>query len=153
MTPRPEGPGTGPGRLSSAVVIGTGLIGTSIALALCEQGVTVWLADHDPAAARLAADLGAGEVLPEPLGAAERGQDASEEAGFPLLGLALALCGSNRLSSLVRRPKRRRKLPVPPLLGNCCDHPEGDEVLPGVVEKTFVNFYCALSQLPSRYPQ
>src|SRR6516165_152905 len=57
-------------------------------------------------------------------------QDASEEPGFPLLGLALALCGSNRLSSLVRRPKRRRQLPVPPLLGNCCDHPEGDEVLP-----------------------
>ncbi|HYA49711.1 MAG TPA: 3-hydroxyacyl-CoA dehydrogenase NAD-binding domain-containing protein, partial [Streptosporangiaceae bacterium] len=66
MTPRPGGPETGPGRLGSAVVIGTGLIGTSIALALREQGVTVWLTDHDPAAARLAADLGAGNVLPEP---------------------------------------------------------------------------------------
>jgi len=76
VTPRTGGPETGPGRLGSAVVIGTGLIGTSIALALCEQGVTVWLADHDPAAAKLAADLGAGKVLPEPLGAAERGQDA-----------------------------------------------------------------------------
>ena len=76
MTPRPGGPETGPGRLGSAVVIGTGLIGTSIALALCEQGVTVWLTDHDPAAARLAAELGAGRVLPEPLGAVERGQDA-----------------------------------------------------------------------------
>ena len=78
MTPRPGGPETGPGGLGSAVVIGTGLIGTSIALALCEQGVTVWLTDHDPAAARLAADLGAGKVLPGPLGAAERGQDAPE---------------------------------------------------------------------------
>jgi prephenate dehydrogenase len=45
-------------------VIGTGLIGTSIALALREHGATVWLADSDPAAARLAADLGAGEPMP-----------------------------------------------------------------------------------------
>ena len=45
-------------------VIGTGLIGTSIALALREHGSAVWLADSDPAAARLAADLGAGEPLP-----------------------------------------------------------------------------------------
>jgi len=46
------------------VVIGTGLIGTSIALALREGGSSVWLADQDQAAARLAADLGAGEPLP-----------------------------------------------------------------------------------------
>jgi prephenate dehydrogenase len=45
-------------------VIGTGLIGTSIALALREHGSAVWLSDEDPAAARLAADLGAGEPLP-----------------------------------------------------------------------------------------
>jgi prephenate dehydrogenase len=83
VTPRPEGPQAGPGGLGSAVVIGTGLLGTSIALALSEQGVTVWLADHDPAAARLAADLGAGKVLPEPLGAAERGQGSPEAAAPP----------------------------------------------------------------------
>jgi prephenate dehydrogenase len=35
-------------------VIGTGLIGTSVALALREQGAGVWLADADPEAARLA---------------------------------------------------------------------------------------------------
>jgi prephenate dehydrogenase len=46
-------------------VIGTGLIGTSVALALREQGVSVWLADTDPEAARLAANLGAGEPLPQ----------------------------------------------------------------------------------------
>jgi prephenate dehydrogenase len=46
-------------------VIGTGLIGTSIALALREHGSTVWLTDSDPAAARLAAGLGAGELLPD----------------------------------------------------------------------------------------
>jgi prephenate dehydrogenase len=52
---------TSPARV---IVIGTGLIGTSVALALRPQGVTVWLADSDPAAARLAADIGAGAVLP-----------------------------------------------------------------------------------------
>jgi prephenate dehydrogenase len=46
------------------VVIGTGMIGTSVALALRQRGAEVWLADRDPAAARLAADIGAGTVLP-----------------------------------------------------------------------------------------
>lgn len=44
-------------------VIGTGLIGTSVALALREHGASVWLADTDPEAVRLAASLGAGEPL------------------------------------------------------------------------------------------
>ena len=52
---------TGPRRV---VVIGTGLIGTSVALALRERGADVWLADRDAAAARLAADIGAGTLLP-----------------------------------------------------------------------------------------
>ena len=55
--------------------------------------------------------------------------DASEEPGFPFLGLALALCGSNRLSRRDRRPVRRRELPVPPLLGNRRDHFDGLERL------------------------
>jgi len=50
-------------------VIGTGLIGTSVALALRERGEQVWLADSDPEAARLAANLGAGELLPPAAGA------------------------------------------------------------------------------------
>ena len=45
------------------VVIGAGLIGTSAALALRRGGTGVWLWDRDPAAAALAADLGAGQVL------------------------------------------------------------------------------------------
>lgn len=45
------------------IIIGTGLIGTSIALALREQGTQIWLSDADPASARLAADLGAGQPL------------------------------------------------------------------------------------------
>jgi prephenate dehydrogenase len=46
-------------------VLGTGLIGTSVALALRERGAHVWLSDQDPEAARLAANLGAGEPLPD----------------------------------------------------------------------------------------
>jgi prephenate dehydrogenase len=46
------------------LIIGTGLIGTSAGLALRERGVRVWLADHDPDVARLAASLGAGELPP-----------------------------------------------------------------------------------------
>jgi prephenate dehydrogenase len=46
-------------------VIGTGLIGTSIALALRQAGSSVWLADRDLEAARLAVNLGAGEPLPD----------------------------------------------------------------------------------------
>lgn len=48
--------------MRSAAVVGTGLIGTSIALALSGRGVTPHLLDTDPQAARLAADLGAGVV-------------------------------------------------------------------------------------------
>lgn len=46
--------------MRTALVIGTGLIGTSAALALAGRGVTVHLADHDPEQARTAAALGAG---------------------------------------------------------------------------------------------
>ncbi|MFS4106047.1 prephenate dehydrogenase [Streptomyces sp. PD-S100-1] len=46
--------------MRTALVIGTGLIGTSAALALTARGVTVHLADHDPGQARTAAALGAG---------------------------------------------------------------------------------------------
>ncbi len=47
------------------LVIGTGLIGTSVALALRERDREVWLSDRDPATARLASDLGAGMVVPD----------------------------------------------------------------------------------------
>ena len=50
--------------LASAVVLGTGLIGTSVALALRERGVTVWLEDREAASAELAAGIGAGALLP-----------------------------------------------------------------------------------------
>ncbi|MFD8568589.1 prephenate dehydrogenase [Streptomyces sp. NPDC057694] len=50
--------------MRTALVIGTGLIGTSAALALVSRGVTVHLADHDQAQARTAAALGAGTDEP-----------------------------------------------------------------------------------------
>ncbi|WP_413810323.1 prephenate dehydrogenase [Streptomyces sp. OE57] len=46
--------------MRTALVIGTGLIGTSAALALAGRGVQVYLADHDEAQARTAEARGAG---------------------------------------------------------------------------------------------
>ena len=51
-----------PGRV---LIVGSGLIGTSAALALRATGAEVWLSDQDEATARLAADLGAGTVVPD----------------------------------------------------------------------------------------
>ncbi|HEY1618561.1 MAG TPA: prephenate dehydrogenase [Streptosporangiaceae bacterium] len=48
----------------TVVVIGAGLIGTSVALAMRGRGATVWLADADPEAALLAGHIGAGQPLP-----------------------------------------------------------------------------------------
>ena len=77
-------------------VIGTGLIGTSIALALREHGSAVWLADSDPAAARLAADLGAGEPLPrttaEPADVAVIAVPPAAARADLFLGRTWALC-------------------------------------------------------------
>ena len=47
------------------LVTGTGLIGTSLALALRRAGVTVWLADRDPQALEVAVSRGAGVPTPE----------------------------------------------------------------------------------------
>ncbi|QEU90010.1 prephenate dehydrogenase [Streptomyces kanamyceticus] len=46
--------------MRTMAVIGTGLIGTSVALAACGRGVTVYLSDRTEAAARTAEALGAG---------------------------------------------------------------------------------------------
>ncbi|MCP9955331.1 prephenate dehydrogenase [Actinomadura madurae] len=55
----PDGERLGPA-LKRVTVIGTGLIGTSIALAMRRAGAEVLLIDRDPAVAGLAAELGAG---------------------------------------------------------------------------------------------
>lgn len=66
LEPHAEVRGIGESR--RVVVIGTGLIGTSVALALHERGDQVFLADRDPARVRLAAELGAGVPLDESRG-------------------------------------------------------------------------------------
>ncbi|MGB8943854.1 MAG: prephenate dehydrogenase [Streptomyces sp.] len=52
--------------MEDALVVGTGLIGTSVALALRAHGVSVYLRDTDPTAARIASSLGAGAVEDPP---------------------------------------------------------------------------------------
>lgn len=52
------------GQVRSVLVVGSGLIGTSVALALRRHGVAVHLTDRDPVAVRRAADLGAGDPAP-----------------------------------------------------------------------------------------
>ncbi|MFI6497716.1 prephenate dehydrogenase [Nonomuraea typhae] len=48
-------------KLGTVLVLGTGLVGTSIGLALRQRGVTVLLADRDLGAVRLAREMGAGQ--------------------------------------------------------------------------------------------
>lgn len=50
--------------MHTAAVVGTGLIGTSIALALTARGVTTHLIDRDPHSVRIAAARGAGTPAP-----------------------------------------------------------------------------------------
>jgi prephenate dehydrogenase len=45
-----------------ARIVGTGLIGTSLGIALTRAGFRVTLTDPSPTAARLARDLAAGEI-------------------------------------------------------------------------------------------
>jgi len=87
VAPGPAADGKPP-ELHSAVVVGTGLIGTSIALALRERGVRVGLADRDPAAAQLAADIGAGSVVGEDFA------DLAEPADLAVLAVPPAAAGA-----------------------------------------------------------
>ncbi len=78
--------------VTSVVVIGTGLIGTSVALALRERGVEVWLADSDQHAAQLAADLGAGQLLPA--GGVPSGPASVAVLAVPPAAVAAELCSA-----------------------------------------------------------
>ncbi len=46
------------------LIVGTGLIGTSLALSLRRRDVVVWLADRDPEAVAVAVQRGAGQPFP-----------------------------------------------------------------------------------------
>ena len=80
---------TVPGRV---LIVGSGLIGTSIALALRSKGADVFLTDFDPAVARLAADLGAGLVVPDL-------RDAKGIADVAVLAMPPAYVGPELLSA------------------------------------------------------
>ncbi|WP_242614050.1 prephenate dehydrogenase [Actinomadura roseirufa] len=74
-------------------MIGTGLIGTSIALAVRERGAEVLLADRDPAALAMAVELGAGEPLPD--GALDRPADLAVLA-VPPAAVAVGLLDAQK---------------------------------------------------------
>ena len=57
-------PSTGP-LVGPVHVVGAGLLGTSVGLALCRAGVEVWLSDHNHEHLRTASGLGAGTPAPE----------------------------------------------------------------------------------------
>ncbi|MDR1077230.1 MAG: prephenate dehydrogenase, partial [Propionibacteriaceae bacterium] len=61
MTEAEPAPGQ---RAGDCLIVGAGLIGTSIGLALRAAGRPVWLEDADPEMAAAAAAIGAGAVWP-----------------------------------------------------------------------------------------
>jgi prephenate dehydrogenase len=77
-------------RHGPVAVVGSGLIGTSIGLALRRQGADVYLQDVDPAKATLAAELGAGRDVDPPaeIGLVVVAVPPDELAGEILRGLA-----------------------------------------------------------------
>jgi prephenate dehydrogenase len=76
------------------VIVGTGLIGTSIALAMRARGTEVLLTDQDEAAVRMAVEIGAGSALPED------GPDAA--ADIAVLAVPVAAVGAT-----LRRAQKR----------------------------------------------
>ncbi len=109
-----------PSAPARVAVIGTGLIGTSVALALREQGSAVWLADQDPAAARLAAHLGAGELLPE------RGRPVATDVAViavppDAVADTLAAAQSTRLARCYTDVASVKQLPVAQARARGCD--------------------------------
>ena len=101
------------------VIIGTGLIGTSIALALRSRGAEVWLADSDPAAARLAADLGAGVLLPDEL--AEPADIAVIAVPPAAVAASLAQAQARRLARCYTDVASVKQLPAAQAAERGCD--------------------------------
>ena len=103
----------------NVVVIGTGLIGTSIALALREHGAKIWLADADPATAKLAADLGAGDLLTEtPTEPADLAVIAVPPAA---VAATLAASQARRLANAYTDVASVKQLPVAQARNQGCD--------------------------------
>jgi prephenate dehydrogenase len=102
-------------------VIGTGLIGTSVALALREHGASIWLADTDPEAARLAANLGAGEPLPDDAPQADVAVIAVPPAAVAATLAAAQTRGSKGLAACYTDVASVKQLPVAQARALGCD--------------------------------
>jgi prephenate dehydrogenase len=100
------------------IIIGTGLIGTSIALALREHDAEVWLTDSDPAATRLAADLGAGEPL---LGTREPADIAVVAVPPAAVAAILADAQAQRLAEAYTDVASVKRLPITGAREHGCD--------------------------------
>ena len=68
---------------TDVLVVGTGLIGTSLGIALSRRGFRVLLSDPSPTAARLARDLGAGELVDDQPEGSEQAPDVVVVAAPP----------------------------------------------------------------------
>ncbi len=126
----------------SAVVVGTGLIGTSVALALRGSGTQVWLSDTDQGAAQLAADLGAGQLLPaggtlpEPAGP-RRARDAAGD------GRAVAgRCPAPGPRTVLHRRGQRQAIAAP----------GGDGAAAATCRPTFLAIRCPAGSGQARRP-
>jgi prephenate dehydrogenase len=73
--------------LRRVVIVGTGLIGTSIALALRDGDIDVLLADRDSASLRLAVELGAGTALSVDPGGAAAADTSDAPADLAVLAV------------------------------------------------------------------
>ncbi|MFT4298111.1 MAG: prephenate dehydrogenase [Aeromicrobium sp.] len=109
MSERVDWPGT-------ALVVGCGLIGTSVALALSVRGTTVHLRDATPGVAEVAASLGAGSA--EPPGTAP---DLVVVAVPPAAVPDLAACLLREFPSAVVTDVASVKAPVARALGGTAD--------------------------------
>ena len=95
----PGGPGAGspapvdPEPVACLLVVGTGLIGTSVALAAADRGVRVLLHDRDPASVALAEQLGAG-----------RAWDGAEVADLVVLAVPVGAVGAAAADVAARLP-------------------------------------------------
>ncbi|HEY7484767.1 MAG TPA: prephenate dehydrogenase [Streptosporangiaceae bacterium] len=96
-----------PPELNRAVVIGTGLIGTSIALALRERGADVLLADRDAASVRLAVELGAGSAFDPAHHPADPGTGSADPGAGPADIAILAVPPAAVAATLLDAQKRR----------------------------------------------
>lgn len=110
--PRPRTAATGSDD-RKALVVGSGLIGASIGMALGYAGWQVQLADRDPAAAATAAALGAGVAVDWPpaatgLGATETGRPA----GSPPLDIVIVAVPPAAVATAIERTIRLEMAPA-----------------------------------------